>query len=237
MMWAFIIGGFSLGLAGSLHCVGMCGPLALALPVYHLTGVKKFISLLLYQVGRITTYATLGLLFGLVGRRLYIAGIQQWLSLLLGISILLSAPFYFHGKRTLHMNFLNRFYFSVQKTIGNLLRTGKGFTSFFLMGMANGLLPCGMVYIAIAGALSTIDVTSSVLFMAFFGAGTLPAMMMISYFGKMIPLSARSSMKKAVPYFIAVMGVLLILRGLNLDIPFISPAMPAVPGEVVSCHF
>lgn len=104
------------------------------------------------------------------------------------------------------------------------------------MGMANGLLPCGMVYIAIAGALSTADVVSGVLFMAFFGAGTLPAMMMISYFGKMISLSARSSMRKAVPYFVAVMGILLILRGLNLGIPFISPEMPAVSGQVVSCH-
>ena len=138
MNWTFIIGGFSLGLAGSLHCVGMCGPLALALPVYHLTGFKKFISLLLYQVGRITTYAALGLLFGLLGRKLYIAGFQQGLSLSLGIAILVSAFFYFYRKRAIHVNFLNKFYFRIQMTIGNLLRTGKGPASFFLMGAANG---------------------------------------------------------------------------------------------------
>lgn len=236
MIWASIIGGFSLGFAGSLHCVGMCGPLALALPVYHLTAFKKFVSLLLYQIGRIVTYATLGLLFGLLGRRFYIAGLQQWLSISLGIIILLSAILYFFRKRTLHFNFLNGFYLMIQKIIGNLLRTGKGTASFFLMGMANGLLPCGMVYIAIAGALSTIDVTQSVVFMSLFGIGTLPAMMVISYFGKTIPLSMRLSIRKTIPFFIAVMAVLLILRGLNLGIPFISPQMPAAPGEVVGCH-
>lgn len=236
MIWASVIAGFSLGLVGSLHCVGMCGPLALALPVYHLSSFKKFLALFLYQLGRITTYAALGFLFGLLGRRFYIAGFQQWLSVILGLLIVASAIIYFLGRNSLHVNFLNRFYGLVQKMIGKLLQSGKGPGAFYIMGMANGLLPCGMVYIAIAGALSSISVSHSVVFMALFGAGTLPAMMAVSYFGQSIPLSLRSSMRKAVPYFITAMGVILILRGLNLGIPFISPELPAPAADVVSCH-
>lgn len=235
MIWASVIAGFSLGLVGSLHCVGMCGPLALALPVYHLSPFKKFISLFLYQSGRITTYAVLGFLFGLLGKRFYMAGFQQWLSVCLGLLIVASAIIYFLGKNSLHFNFLNRFYLLVQKAIGRLLQSGKGPLGFYIMGIANGLLPCGMVYMAIAGALSSISISHSVVFMALFGAGTLPAMMAVSYFGQTIPLSVRSSMRKAVPYFITAMGLILILRGLNLGIPFISPELPAPAADVVSC--
>jgi len=236
MIWASVIAGFSLGMVGSLHCVGMCGPLAIALPVQHLAAIKKFISLLIYQLGRIVTYAALGLLFGSLGRTFYIAGLQQWLSVSLGILILISALIYFLRKRTVHFIFLNRFYSKVQMVIGALLRSGKGTSAFFLMGMANGFLPCGMVYLAIAGALSSVSITHSVMFMALFGAGTLPAMMMVSYFGQSIPMSVRMSMRKAVPYFIIAMGLILVLRGLNLGIPFISPELPGPAGETVSCQ-
>jgi len=236
MIWASVIAGFSLGMVGSLHCVGMCGPLAIALPVQHLTAVKKFVSLLIYQLGRIVTYAALGLLFGSLGRGLYLAGLQQWLSVGLGIFILISALVYFLRKRTVHLIFLNRFYSMIQLVIGKLLRSGKGVPAFFLMGMANGFLPCGMVYMAVAGAVSSVSITHSVIFMALFGAGTLPAMMMVGYFGQTIPMSMRTSMRKAVPYFIAVMGLILVLRGLNLGIPFISPEMPGPAGETVTCR-
>jgi sulfite exporter TauE/SafE len=236
MIWASVIAGFSLGLVGSLHCVGMCGPLALALPVQHLMPLKKFISLLIYQLGRIVTYAALGLLFGSLGRTLYVAGLQQWLSVSLGILILVSSLIYFLRKRTVHFIFLNRFYSMIQMVIAKLLQSGKGTPAFFLMGMANGFLPCGMVYLAIAGALSSVSIIHSVLFMALFGAGTLPAMMVVSYFGQAIPVSVRMSMRKAVPYFIAAMGLILLLRGLNLGIPFISPEMPGPANGTVSCH-
>ncbi len=94
MLWPVAIAGFTLGAAGSLHCVGMCGPLSLALPLYHLTAVNKFLSLLLYQVGRIITYSIIGLLFGLAGRRIYIAGYQQWFSIVMGLIVLCVALLY-----------------------------------------------------------------------------------------------------------------------------------------------
>lgn len=236
MMWPVMIAGFTLGAAGSLHCVGMCGPLSLALPVHHLSGIHRFISLLLYQLGRIITYSFIGLVFGLAGRRIYISGYQQWFSIGMGILVLILALLYFISKRAVHLSFLNRFYILVQSLLVRLLKSSTNSFGFLLMGMANGLLPCGMVYIAIASALSFSGVTESVSFMAMFGAGTLPAMMLIGYAGQLIKPGWRSSFRKLVPVFISLMGVVLILRGLNLGIPFISPELPMSPGDAVVCH-
>ena len=236
MMWPVMIAGFTLGAAGSLHCVGMCGPLSLALPVHHLSGIHRFVSLLLYQLGRIITYSFIGLIFGLAGRRIYISGYQQWFSIGMGILVLILAVLYFISKRAVHLSFLNRFYLFVQSLIVRLLKSSTNSFGFLLMGMANGLLPCGMVYIAIASALSFSGVTESVSFMAMFGAGTLPAMMLIGYAGQLIKPGWRSSFRKLVPVFISLMGVVLILRGLNLGIPFISPELPMSPGDAVVCH-
>jgi uncharacterized protein len=236
MLWPVIISGFTLGAAGSLHCVGMCGPLSLALPVHHLSKTKKLFSLLLYQFGRIITYSAIGLLFGLTGRRIYISGYQQWFSIGMGILVLSLAVLYFIQNKTVHLKFLNQFYFSVQKLISRLLKSITGPFSFLLMGMANGLLPCGMVYIAVAATLSFTDVAQSVSFMAMFGAGTLPAMMMVAYAGQLIKPEVRQTLRKAVPFLVVTMGVLLILRGLNLGIPFISPELPQSPGQALICH-
>jgi sulfite exporter TauE/SafE len=102
--------------------------------------------------------------------------------------------------------------------------------------MANGLLPCGMVYIALAATLSLPQISQSVVFMALFGAGTLPAMMLVGYAGQMIKPDVRKSFQKAVPVFIALMGVVLILRGMNLGIPFISPELTHAAGAAINCH-
>jgi uncharacterized protein len=236
MLWPVLISGFTLGAAGSLHCVGMCGPLSLALPVHHLSKAQKFFSLLLYQLGRIITYSTIGLLFGLAGRRIYIAGYQQWFSIIMGTVVLSLAVLYFIQRRTVHLQFLNRFYFFVQRRIGKLLQSSAGTFSFLVLGMANGLLPCGMIYIALATTLSFTEVFQSVSFMAMFGAGTLPAMMLVGYAGQLFKPAWRNNVRKLVPVFISLMGVLLILRGMNLGIPFISPGLPAAPGEAVVCH-
>lgn len=236
MLWPVMISGFTLGAAGSLHCVGMCGPLSLALPVHHLPKTQKFFYLLLYQFGRIITYSAIGLLFGLAGRRIFISGYQQWFSIAMGILVLSLALLYFIGQKTVHFKLLNRFYFFVQHQIGRLLRSANGPLSFLLMGMANGLLPCGMIYIALAATLSFTEVIQSVSFMAMFGAGTLPAMMLVGYAGQMISTEWRTYLRKLVPVFISLMGALLILRGLNLGIPFISPELPQSPGDAVVCH-
>lgn len=225
-----------LGLFGSLHCVGMCGPLAMSLPVHHLSRMKRFAALLLYQFGRVVTYASLGLLFGFAGRHIYIAGFQQGFSIGIGILVLVLLILYYCYKKNVQPAFMLAFYKKVQGVIIILLRSKKNLFLYLLLGMANGLLPCGMVYVAIAAALTGSTVDQGVLFMAMFGLGTLPAMMAISYFGTSLSFNVRMAMRKAVPYGIALMAVVLILRGMNLGIPFISPVLQSAPGTAVECH-
>jgi uncharacterized protein len=236
MLLPVLISGFMLGTAGSMHCMGMCGPLSLALPTQHLSSLQKFISLLLYQSGRIITYSLIGLLFGLAGHRIYMAGYQHWFSISAGVIITAFAILYFLRKKTVHFSLFSGFYQSVQKLIIKILKSSSHTGGFLLLGMANGLLPCGMVYIALASTLSLSGIGESVGFMAMFGAGTLPAMMLAAYAAQAMKFETRLLFRKAIPFFMASMGVLLILRGLNLGIPFISPQLPVAIGQSVVCH-
>jgi sulfite exporter TauE/SafE len=235
MSWEIIIAGFMLGAFGSLHCIGMCGPLAMALPVQHFSKQKKLIAISLYQLGRVFTYSTLGLFLGMAGRGIYLAGFQQWFSMITGAVVVFLVVQYLIFKRNPRPYFFNGFYDRVQKTIVYFLRSHK-MQNYFFLGTANGLLPCGMVYVAIAGALTATRVVNSTLFMACFGAGTLPAMMVFTYFGQFFKLSLRNHFKKALPVFAAIIGIILILRGLNLGIPFISPVMHQSSGNTITCH-
>jgi len=235
MIWQFTIAGFMLGLIGSLHCVGMCGPLALALPIQYLYKSQRAFAIVLYQLGRVITYSTLGLLLGLAGRQVYLAGLQQWFSIGMGVLIIFLLIQYWIFRRNVRPALLNTFYLGVQRVMIKILKT-RGTTSFLFFGMANGFLPCGMVYIALAGALVTTAVHESVLFMAMFGLGTVPAMIAISFFGQYFGLNVRNSFRRIVPAFVMAMGVILILRGMNLGIPFISPLLPSSSPAPVSCH-
>jgi uncharacterized protein len=235
-MLPILIAGFTLGFAGSLHCVGMCGPLSLALPTWHLSNTLKLVSLFIYQLGRVITYSILGLIFGLAGRGIYIAGVQQWFSVTLGIFILFLAALYFIQGSHFHLSFLSRLYNVLMKLIGKILQRNPGVSGFLFLGMANGLLPCGMVYIALAATLSFYKVYQGLGFMAMFGAGTLPAMMLIGYGGHMINSPLKKLFRKSIPFFITATGIILILRGLSLGIMFISPQLPAARGEVIICH-
>jgi uncharacterized protein len=238
-MYQTIAAGGLLGLISSFHCVGMCGPLALALPVHHLPKLQQVFAIWLYNTGRVFTYVVLGALFGWAGRHIYLAGFQQWFSITIGMIILLLVVFSFFlpqwHETAFTPGWLRAFHYQVQKLIGRLLRS-PNFFHYALLGMANGLLPCGMVYLAIAGALTASHVGDSVGFMGAFGIGTLPAMLALSLFGVHIKLSIRQQLKKAVPYVVACMAILLILRGMNLGIPFVSPVLVEAPKQAVSCH-
>ncbi len=236
MLWPAIIAGFTLGATGSFHCIGMCGPLSLALPTNQLPPLQRFTSLFLYQLGRIVTYSLLGLVIGFAGNRVFIAGYQQLFSILLGIVIIAMALFYFLGNGSLSSSLTARIYAPIQKLVLRLMRRAKNPLGFLFMGMANGLLPCGMVYVAMAATLSFSNVTEGISFMAMFGAGTLPAMMMVGYAGRIITFKTRQSIKKMIPLFIAITGVILVLRGLNLGIPFLSPILPQQAVDVINCR-
>ncbi|THU30717.1 sulfite exporter TauE/SafE family protein [Niastella caeni] len=234
-MWQAAIAGILLGLVSSFHCVGMCGPLALALPVHHLQKMQQALAVFLYNLGRVLTYSLLGALFGWLGRGIYIAGFQQWFSITMGIVILLLAFLYYFLNHAFTPAWLRAFHSVIQNIMSRLLQSPRLY-HYLLLGMANGLLPCGLVYLAIAGSLGTTVWGESVAFMAAFGTGTLPAMMILSFFGVHIKLSVRQQIKKAIPFIIAGMAVLLILRGLNLGIPFVSPVMAEAPQPAISCH-
>jgi len=234
-MVQIVIAGLMLGVISSFHCVGMCGPLALALPLQQVSRGYKTISLLLYHLGRITMYAGFGLVFGLAGRGLYLAGFQQWFSIGLGILMLALLVQYLVMRNFWQPAPIRKLNQSIQRLLMRLWQT-PGRSSFIWMGLANGLLPCGMVYLAIAGALNTSQVKSSVLFMAMFGLGTLPPLFALSYFGSMVKLSLRNRIRQMTPFVVGLMAILLILRGLNLGIPFISPVLGGARSSAVICH-
>lgn len=235
MLWGLITGGLGLGLLSSFHCVGMCGAMAFALPVQGLQPFQRNLSIALYHLGRVLTYTLIGALFGMLGRTFYLAGWQQWVSILAGSWMLLLAIQYFFPQLLPTWRPLQRLHGQVASWMRIFLQKPARI-SFLFLGMANGLLPCGMVYIALAGALTLPTVSASMLFMSLFGAGTLPAMMALSYFGVMASVQLRNQIKKMVPAFVMLMGILLILRGLNLGIPWISPGLPTPLNPAVECH-
>lgn len=234
-MIQLLLAGFILGSVSSFHCVGMCGPLALALPVQNLAGWNKMVSLVLYHLGRISVYAAFGLIFALAGRQIYLAGFQEWFSIGLGIVMLVVAGRFFFNKQIQHPARLNKLYRLIQGWIFYLWKS-PGRSGFFLLGAANGLLPCGMVYLAIAGALNTSQIPSGMLFMAMFGLGTLPPLFSLAWFGSNIKMSFRNRIRQLTPYLITTMAIILIVRGLNLGIPFISPLLGAARSPAVICH-
>ncbi len=227
MTIAVILAALLLGFLGSFHCIGMCGPIALTLPVQHLEGFKKFTGIVIYNFGRVSTYAILGLLFGIIGMSFNFFGWQQLLSIILGSILVVFFIGSFFQKRLFNNQFIQKHWNKYIIRWLTPLFHKKNMGNLFLIGLLNGLLPCGLVYMAVAGALATGNILYSSLFMAAFGLGTLPAMVTMSFAGSFISLSMRNTIKKSVPYIVGVMGILLILRGMNLDIPYISPALGA----------
>lgn len=232
-MWTLIAAALSLGLISSFHCVGMCGPLALALPVQHLNSRSRIFAIFSYHGGRLLTYTLQGSISGLLGRTIYLAGFQQWLSIVMGGLVLIWASSRFTRRLSIPLGNLFR---PLQAVISRLWQSSAGRRNYLILGMANGLLPCGMVYLAVAGAVSFSKIGESLAFMLFFGVGTLPALLLLSLSGRLIGAPVRQHMRRFIPFAMALMGVLLILRGLDLGIPFISPLLAHSPGHAVSCH-
>ena len=225
--------GFLMGLLGSVHCIGMCGPLVMALPIADKTNFQKWVALALYHIGKIASYAMLGIIFGLLGSQFPFYIMQQNLSIVIGVAMLLYVVYVFILKPRQIVNF-NFLYKPIVNQLGKLFKR-KHLTTFLLIGFSNGLLPCGMVYLALTSALATQDLLSGGLFMVFFGLGTVPALLMVAIGGRYMGIAFRSKLQQLLPVFIFGMGVMLILRGLNLGIPYVSPAI-GIGNSVISCH-
>jgi len=211
------------GLVGSLHCIGMCGPIAIALPLGKKNWVYKTAGSLTYNIGRTLTYGVLGAIFGLLGQGIEVAGLQQWASIIIGIVMILFVLFPALFRNTKKVDqFFNKF---AGKLISGFRQLFKqtSIISLFFIGLLNGLLPCGLVYVAIAGAINTNDLVSGIYYMLIFGIGTIPVMFIIPLIGNLIGTGLRRRLRGIVSVFIVILGILFILRGLSLGIPYISP--------------
>lgn len=214
---------FVLGLLGSFHCIGMCGPIAFALPLDRSSKLKMIYQTILYHLGRLITYSLIGILFGFIGRGLFLAGFQQRLSILMGIIMIATV--------LIPVSIFNRFNITkplykiiaqVKQQLGLYLNR-KSNKSIFLIGFFNGFLPCGLVYMALIGAIATSTIFQGSLYMFLFGLGTVPMMTLAVFAGNILKVTLRNKIQKAIPIFIVIIGLLFILRGLGLGIPYISP--------------
>lgn len=225
------------GLLSSFHCLGMCGPIALMLPVTRDNPAKKTVQIILYHLGRISSYASLGLIFGLLGKGFVIAGMQQQISLFAGIIMLVLVLI---PEKKL-------FAFTLLKPIGKLFQMvknhlGKQFKrkttdAFFSIGVFNGFLPCGLVYMALFGALTMSNTSESILYMVLFGIGTIPVMSSITLISGFLSASMQQKIQKMIPVLLVILASLFILRGLGLNIPLVSPSnLNLMVQAEANCH-
>jgi len=218
-----IFSGLVLGLLTSFHCVGMCGPIALSLPLHGDTKLKKLLGGIIYNLGRTITYAIMGLIFGLVGHGLSTLGFQKIVSIIAG-TLMIATVFFPHLFSFTDKTDKGLFSFvnAVKRGLKGLFNT-KSFWGLLLIGLLNGLLPCGPLYFAVIVSAGTGNVIESVLFMILFGLGTIPLLLLVTIAGNFISVKARNRINNFIPVIMVIMGILFILRGLSLGIPFLSP--------------
>ena len=226
---------FTIGLFGSLHCVGMCGPIALAVGAGSGRKASRIGNMLLYNFGKTLTYALLGGVIGLLGKGIFLAGFQKTLSIATGVLLLTIALFSINVEtKLLKIPALNALVFRLKTQLGRLLQNHARPTAF-AVGALNGLLPCGLVYLAIVGALGTVGVISGMAYMALFGLGTMPLLLLTGLAGNWAGLRARRFLRKASPVFLVLFALLFLFRGLNFHVPrdfFFWEKMSDVP----MCH-
>lgn len=218
-----LISAFVLGIMGSFHCAGMCGPIAIALPLQGNTIGGKILGGSLYNLGRTLTYGIMGAVFGLLGQGVALIGFQQKVSVLMGSLMIISVffPALFRNQYNLEKSWFSLIG-KLKNSIGKMISI-RSFQSLFFVGMLNGLLPCGLVYMAIAGAIGTGSAGMGTLYMILFGLGTIPMLLGISLAGNLVSLAIRRRINKVIPVLVVLVGIFFILRGLSLGIPYLSP--------------
>jgi sulfite exporter TauE/SafE len=215
---------FFIGLFGSIHCVGMCGPLALAIPSVRDGGWLVVADKLMYNAGRIITYTVLGLIIGLLGKQLWLLGLQQGVSLVSGMLIIMAGFSRLFKIQTGNSRFLTIVFLPFNRLLHWGLKNKAG---HLLIGMLNGLLPCGFVYLALVGAINTSSAIASAQYMFWFGLGTFPLMLLATISSGFAGPAVRRRITKAIPYVMICLGFWFILRGMNLNIAYLSPATQA----------
>lgn len=225
---------FLLGLLGSLHCAVMCGPLMLSLPISPKNYFLSVVQLLSYQCGRILVYTILGIIVGVVGNSIILFTNQETLSFFVGSLLILFTVFHFTGR---YSKLFNRFQSKLISPISKLMSKVYDLPLWgFFAGMLNGLIPCGMVYLALATALNSTSIKGAASFMFLFGMGTTPLMLIISLGGIYLRKYIKFNSIKLIPWFMFFIGTLFILRSAELGIPFLSPSYNInLKGHVAEC--
>lgn len=235
MEYAVVLAALMLGLGTSLHCMGMCGPIAFSLGLGNERGLSFVSKNFVYQFGRVVTYSVMGLVMGLFSEGISLAGFQKYISIVAGVIMILMVILPKNLMGIAESNrFFSRILIKIKSNLGEFIRR-KSFGSLFITGLLNGLLPCGMVYVALTGALAVGNLVGSTLFMTFFGLGTIPLMFGAVMFGSVVGVQMRNRILKVLPVITIVIGVIFILRGLELGIPFLSPPESALELNTKSC--
>ncbi|WP_406683064.1 sulfite exporter TauE/SafE family protein [Seonamhaeicola sp. MEBiC1930] len=232
-----LLSAFILGIMGSFHCIGMCGPIAFMLPVDRTNTFKKASQTTVYHIGRLFSYSLIGLVFGLIGKSLYIFGFQQQLSIGIGVLMILLVLIPQHKLNKYNISQpIYKLISKIKSSLGSALKR-KSTDTFLTIGFLNGFLPCGLVYMAVFGAINGGSAFQGSLYMALFGLGTVPLMTITIYASHLLNGTVRQKIQKAIPVFVVIIGGLFILRGLGLGIPYISPApVYDVVNSAIDCH-
>jgi sulfite exporter TauE/SafE len=228
---------FITGLLGSFHCIGMCGPIALIVPV---NGRNVLLSRMLYNIGRSISYAFIGGFIGFLGWGIAIVGYQQGLSVGVGVILLIIGmrSFFKGGTTNFHIPGWSKHIGGIKRQLGNYLQF-KSFYGNLVLGMLNGFLPCGLVYVALAGALAQGSFVLGALYMFLFGLGTIPLMMVLLVSKQFLSEKLRFKLTKVIPVFTVFVACFIILRGLNVGIPYVSPKANQnheIKNGAIHCH-
>ena len=243
---ALLFSALFLGFASGFHCIGMCGPIALSMGLTREQRVNFYLQNFTYNFGRIITYSILGAVIGIVGESFQLAGLQTTLSIVVGVLLIVMALFSFGGKDfATKIPFINKALLQVKLKLSKILSKAD-LRSRFTTGLLNGLLPCGMVYMALTASIAAGGIWQSALYMLFFGLGTFPFMFAVVLIGNFLSQSMRLKIVKIVPIVMILLGGLFILRGLELGIPYLSPKKEALqikthnhgadPNDHTMCH-
>jgi sulfite exporter TauE/SafE len=231
---ATIIMAFLMGLTGSLHCAGMCGPIIWIMPFANTESYKKWTGIFLYHIGRISIYALLGLLL-FSFKELFRPHIQQYISIILGSMLLIvGVASFIPGSK---MKFTLPWATLVQSSLSKFINR-PGMSGLFISGALNGLLPCGLVYMALTLSVTAPSATHALALMYAFGIGTMPMLIALTILKGRLQLAKNWNMRHIVPGVMLVFGMLFLLRGMNLGIPYLSPAIKVEQNEVKAscCH-
>jgi hypothetical protein len=211
LYWVVFSTAFFTGLVSSLHCVGMCGPISMALPIKNPHLINRFLSILIYNFGRIITYSFLGFLFGMIGNSITAIIGQQFFTFAIGIGLILSLlPF-----QKFKLNFLMKHFYRLKQYFAQSISQA-GYLNLLKIGILNGFLPCGAVFIALSAAAVLAQPILSSIYLFVFGLGTIPLMFLAGFLFRTLSLSYQKSLQKITPFFIIIFAISIIVRGIQI---------------------